>query len=109
MSRLCAATLMAVVLALAVPGFAQSPMSPIYPTAPRKSVALDAAKDVAAAPVTTVAPATVRFPADNAPVATAVIPPPLAAAPPATSEPQKPATAQSQDESAAAGAPIVKR
>jgi hypothetical protein len=108
MRRLWGAALLAAVLALAVPGFAQSPMSPIYPTAPRKSVAPDAAKEVASAPVTTVAPASARFPADDAAVATAVIPPPLPAAPPVIAEPQKPAPAQSQAASAAIPPPIVK-
>jgi hypothetical protein len=99
------ALMTAVVLAMAVPGHAQAPMSPIFPTLPSKSAQPPASKAISVAPaagVTKPAPAVARSEPDDPAVATAVIPPPLPDPPAAKAEPQKRATAQTGAESAAA-------
>jgi hypothetical protein len=112
---------MVVVIAMAVPVLAQVPLSPIYPTVPRNSPQPGASKAITAVPATTNAAPAAKpeaAPASTAvatpsqgdiPVATAAIPPPFPSTPPANALPQRPATALSPLERAAAVAPNVRR
>jgi hypothetical protein len=96
-------------IAMASAGLAQTPMSPIYPTGPKSPQPRPPTAITSAPATTNAAPAVVRAQEDNAPVATAVIPPPLSETPPASAEPKKPVTAPSEPDNTTARPAVVKR
>lgn len=99
MGRWLGAVLLAGIVALA-PALAQSPMSPIYPTGPAKPrPARPPVKEITSAPdrEPSKPPAHAQAsPAEEAPVATAVIPPGAVEPPSASTESKKPATAEAR-------------
>jgi len=104
MNRLLAAALIAGTVALVPPVWADMPMSPIYPTSPRKS---EPAAQVAT-PAKIAAPAPRAAAPESEPVATAAIPP----LPPAAASPSENASAATAAEAAsptpAAASPLEK-
>lgn len=93
MVRLLGAVLLAVIVIMGS-AFAQSPMSPIYPTGPAKpQPTRPAVKEIAPASdheANKATPSAEASPTDEPPVATAVIPP--------VAEPNKPAAAEAKSE-----------
>jgi hypothetical protein len=98
MSRLRVLVFLAGIMAT-VPALAQSPMSPIFPTGTARPHR-PAVKEISPAPdqPTKTPSHAERTPAEEPPVATAVVPPPVVKSPPESAEPKKPATAEAKPE-----------
>jgi hypothetical protein len=94
------------------PAVAQTPMSPLYPTTPAKPGQAPAVPKAVQGPghepSKASPPAAQTSAAEGAPVATAVIPPPLVETPPASAEPKKPSTSAAHAGDAAEPHPTVK-
>lgn len=112
MGRWLGAVLLAGIVILTGSALAQTPMSPVYPTDPAKPrPARPPVKEIAIVPdhePGKQSPAAEASPAEEGPVATAVIPPPVMEPSPASAEPRKPPTAEAKPEAAAELHPAVK-
>ena len=100
MGRLLGAVLLAGIMTMGS-ALAQNPMSPVYPTGPAKPRPARPPVEEIAEPdhePSTPPPAAQASPAEEGPVATAVIPPPVEKAPAMSAEPNKPATAEAKPE-----------
>ena len=110
MSLLLPMAVLAGIATAASVALAQTPMSPIYPTVHAKPrIAPSDPKETRTAPEPTKVPMAAQSPqADDIPIATAVIPPPVAQEPTVSIEPKKPSNVGSKREESAEPQKTVK-